>query len=81
MEELKKVAGNKKGVSQKCFQPPRPDAAVGTPLLGKEGKCLIINTLTFSSFLRRSTPTARWGEVVDFRDALYCFSCLSVTIN
>jgi hypothetical protein len=29
----------------------------GTPLLDKEGKVLIINILTFSSFTRRSTLT------------------------
>jgi hypothetical protein len=37
-----------------------------TPLLGKEGKVLIFNIITFSSSLRRSTPTERQGEVVDF---------------
>jgi hypothetical protein len=37
-----------------------------TPLLGKEGKVLIFNIITFSSSLRRSTPTVRRGEVVDF---------------
>jgi hypothetical protein len=47
-----------------------------TPLLKKEGKVKIINALTFSSSLRRSTPTVpsggggglfqhpRWGEVL-----------------
>jgi hypothetical protein len=36
-----------------------------TPLLKKEGKVVIFNILTFSSSLRRSTPTERRGEVVD----------------
>jgi hypothetical protein len=39
-----------------------------TPLLGKEGKVLIFNIISFSSSLRRSTPTERRGEVVDFLD-------------
>jgi hypothetical protein len=32
-----------------------------TPLLKKEGKVLIYNTITFSSSLRRSTPTVSSG--------------------
>jgi hypothetical protein len=32
-----------------------------TPLLKKEGKVLIYNTITFSSSLRRSTPTVTSG--------------------
>jgi hypothetical protein len=41
-----------------------------TPLLEKEGKVKIINTLTFFSFLRRNTPTFRRGEVVAFLDTV-----------
>jgi hypothetical protein len=33
-----------------------------TPLLGKEGKVVIINILTFSSSLRRSTPDLSGGR-------------------
>jgi hypothetical protein len=35
-----------------------------TPLIKKEGKVVIFNIITFSSSLRRSTPTERRGEVV-----------------
>ncbi len=38
-------------------EPPRHDPSGRTPLLEKEGKVLIYNTITFSSFLRRSTLT------------------------
>jgi len=41
----------------KFIKPPRPDASIGTPLLGKEGKLLI----NFSSYLRRSTLTKASG--------------------
>jgi hypothetical protein len=30
---------------KKSDKPPRPDALVGTPLLGKEGKVLIYSTI------------------------------------
>jgi hypothetical protein len=41
-----------------------------TPLLIKEGKILIYNTICFSSFLRRSTPDVySQGEVVSFLDS------------
>jgi hypothetical protein len=41
-----------------------------TPLLKKEGKLLIYNTINFSSFLRRSTHAAGGREVVIFFDNL-----------
>ena len=37
-------------MSQMTHQPPRHDPSGMTPLLEKEGKVLIYNTLTFSSF-------------------------------
>jgi hypothetical protein len=37
-----------------------------TPLLGKEGKALIYNIITFSSFLRRSTPDLSGGRWLAF---------------
>jgi hypothetical protein len=45
---------------------PRPDAMVGTPLLRKEGKLLMYNTINFSSFIRRSTHATGVREVVSF---------------
>ncbi len=42
---------------KKVGEPPRHDPSGMTPLLEKEGKVLIYNTITFSSFLRRSTLT------------------------
>jgi hypothetical protein len=36
----------------KSGEPPRHDPSGMTPLLEKEGKVLIYNTITFSSFLR-----------------------------
>ena len=57
-------------VSEKLNEPPRPDALVGTPLLGKEGKLLISFPILFSSFLRRSTHAEGGREVVSSFDGL-----------
>jgi hypothetical protein len=58
---LRGTASRSLGLLKKWEQPPRHDPSGMTPLLKKEGKVMIINTLTFSSSLRRSTPTVLSG--------------------
>jgi hypothetical protein len=54
---------------KKLDKPPRPDALVGTPLLGKEGKVLSYSTI-FLLLFKEEYSRLVGREVVSFIDSL-----------